>query len=261
MFFHHYDALGNCILISDGAGVLREQYDYQAFGTPYFYNPAGTNIFSSPWGNRFLFKGREWLSDLKLYDNRHRLYSPSVGRFLQPDPTHFEGGDYNLYRYCHNDPINRTDPTGLVDLSLNGPEPKGNTEWERSYNPSDRFTLVVHSDGKGFIQNGEYISAAKVADKMMANGYTAGKPVEAIACESGRDGKESPAQKLANVLAKRTGVETEVRAPDGKCASAETRGAPPSVRTNEKTGEPGQFKSLIGKPPPVPGPDEKKKNK
>src|SRR5205085_2267622 len=22
-------------------------------------------------------------------------------------------GDYNLYRYCHNDPVNRSDPTGL----------------------------------------------------------------------------------------------------------------------------------------------------
>lgn len=27
------------------------------------------------------------------------------GRFLQPDPKQFEAGDYNLYRYCHNDPV------------------------------------------------------------------------------------------------------------------------------------------------------------
>jgi uncharacterized protein RhaS with RHS repeats len=41
------------------------------------------------------------------------MYQPELGRFLQPDPQEFEAGDYNLYRYCHNDPVNRSDPTGL----------------------------------------------------------------------------------------------------------------------------------------------------
>ncbi len=70
------------------------------------------------YGNRFLFQGREWLADLQLYDFRNRLYHPELGRFIQPDPKHFEAGDYNLYRFCHNDPINRSDPTGLVDAQI-----------------------------------------------------------------------------------------------------------------------------------------------
>src|SRR5438874_1980797 len=37
-----------------------------------------------------------------------------AGRFLQPDPKEFGAGDYNLYRYCHNDPVNKSDPFGLV---------------------------------------------------------------------------------------------------------------------------------------------------
>ncbi len=41
------------------------------------------------------------------------MYQPELGRFLQPDPKEFEAGDYNLYRYCHNDPVNKSDPTGL----------------------------------------------------------------------------------------------------------------------------------------------------
>ena len=68
----------------------------------------------SPSGNRFLFTGREWLKDLQVYDYRARMYQPELGRFLQPDPTAFEAGDYNLYRYCHNDPVNKGDPTGLA---------------------------------------------------------------------------------------------------------------------------------------------------
>lgn len=110
--YFHYDANGNCTLQTDGWGNIAEQYDYDAFGQPYFYDASGNNIGYSPWGNRFLFTGREWLSDLKLYDYRNRLYQPELGRFLQPDPKEFAAGDYNLYRYCHNDPVNKSDPFG-----------------------------------------------------------------------------------------------------------------------------------------------------
>jgi len=109
---HHYDAQGNCILLSTANGTIQEQYDYDAFGFPYFYTANGgtpTNVKT-----RFLFTGREWISDLRIYDYRNRQYQPEVGRFLQPDPKQFDAGDYNLYRYCHNDPVNRSDPMGLV---------------------------------------------------------------------------------------------------------------------------------------------------
>ncbi len=56
---------------------------------------------------------------MRIYDFRHRHYQPELGRFLQPDPKQFDAGDYNLYRYCHNDPVNKTDPTGLaVDVFI-----------------------------------------------------------------------------------------------------------------------------------------------
>jgi RHS repeat-associated protein len=111
--FFHYDARTHCTLQTDASGNIVEQYVYNAFGTPHFYNAVGTEIGYSPWGNRFLFTGREWLRDLKLYDYRNRLYQPELGRFMQPDPKEFGAGDYNLYRYCHNDPVNRSDPSGL----------------------------------------------------------------------------------------------------------------------------------------------------
>jgi RHS repeat-associated protein len=111
--YFHYDARGHCTLQTDAGGGVVEQYEYDAFGQPYFYDGAGNNIGYSPWGNRFLFTGREYLSELKLYDYRNRLYQPELGRFLQPDPKEFAAGDYNLYRYCHNDPVNKSDPMGL----------------------------------------------------------------------------------------------------------------------------------------------------
>jgi RHS repeat-associated protein len=108
----------------DSGGNILEQYEYDAFGWPYFLDASGNAIGAydpvqnlwegySLFGNRLLFTGREWIPDLKLYDYRNRMYQPELGRFLQPDPKEFAAGDYNLYRYCHNDPVNKSDPMGL----------------------------------------------------------------------------------------------------------------------------------------------------
>jgi uncharacterized protein RhaS with RHS repeats len=46
------------------------------------------------------------------------MYHPELGRFMQPDPKEFGAGDYNLYRYCHNDPVNKSDPLGLNSVEF-----------------------------------------------------------------------------------------------------------------------------------------------
>jgi RHS repeat-associated protein len=52
-----------------------------------------------------------------LYYYRARMYSPTLGRFLQPDPTGYADGA-NLYAYVGEDPLNLLDPYGL---SADGP--------------------------------------------------------------------------------------------------------------------------------------------
>jgi len=126
--YHHYDARGHCILLTRTDASVQEKYAYDAFGYPYCYNSAGTlqsvsGRPGSPWGNRFLFTGREWLGEVGLYDFRARLYQPELGRFMQPDPKEFDAGDYNLYRYAHNDPVNHSDPTGLSTVEFGNYKP------------------------------------------------------------------------------------------------------------------------------------------
>jgi RHS repeat-associated protein len=95
-------------------GQIVERYRYDAFGTPTIYAPNWTGRNVSFFNNRFLFTGREYLGAW-VYEYRARVYHAALGRFMSEDAKLFDAGDYNLFRYCHNDPIDFTDPMGTTD--------------------------------------------------------------------------------------------------------------------------------------------------
>src|SRR6266545_2187644 len=98
----------------------KEWHKYDAFGAVRILAPNGTERATSLYKNRFLFTGREYAATFGFYEYRARAYNPTLGRFMSEDPKGFDAGDYNLFRYCHNDPLDLTDPMGLeVDAYLN----------------------------------------------------------------------------------------------------------------------------------------------
>jgi RHS repeat-associated protein len=112
------DHEGSVTHLLDFSGNVIESYKYNAFGKPVIYNAAGAVISASAYSNRFMFTGREWAQgSLGFYEYRARAYHPGLGRFLSEDPKGFDAGDYNLFRYCGNDPVDRSDPTGLFGIS------------------------------------------------------------------------------------------------------------------------------------------------
>jgi RHS repeat-associated protein len=113
----HEDALGSTYLLTDAMGSPVERYAYTAFGEVSAFDMAGNPVVTPT--TRFLYTGREWISELGLNDHRHRFYLPSLGRWLSRDPIEEQGG-LNLYGYVYNSPTNYVDPDGRFATLFSG---------------------------------------------------------------------------------------------------------------------------------------------
>lgn len=109
--YYHTDALGSVLALSNSSGVPV---------TSYAYEPFGKNSVSGASANPFQFTGRE-NDGTGLYYYRARYYNPQLGRFLNEDPHRFGGGDVNLFAYANNNPINLSDPSGLLSTGFPAP--------------------------------------------------------------------------------------------------------------------------------------------
>ncbi|MDI1319846.1 MAG: DUF1990 family protein, partial [bacterium] len=101
-----YDAMGNnhgMIKATDGS--LAAVYEYDAFGNT--LRESGTYAATNPW--RFSTKYTDVETGLVYYG--HRYYSPSLGRFINKDPTEEQGG-LNLYAFGSNNAVNGWDYLG-----------------------------------------------------------------------------------------------------------------------------------------------------
>ncbi len=92
--------------------------DRSIMSTYYLGLTGGSNVLSvDEVANDIGYAGYIFNDESQNYHVRNREYSPQLGRFLQRDPLEYPDG-YNLYQYVMSNPLNYTDPFGLLPKKL-----------------------------------------------------------------------------------------------------------------------------------------------
>jgi RHS repeat-associated protein len=121
--YYHSDGLGSIKVLSNDLGVAKTSYGYDAFGA--VENETGS------WENGYRYAGEFSDSQIGLQYNRARWFDSATGRFISKDI--FDGFDVkpislHKYVYANADPVNGSDPSGLVQVTDSVVAMDGSTE-------------------------------------------------------------------------------------------------------------------------------------
>jgi RHS repeat-associated protein len=137
----HADHQGSVIASNDDLGNLVGLAAYDPWGIP--NSTSITNV------GRLGYTGQAWIPELGMWYYKARIYSPTLGRFLQTDPIGYED-QVNLYAYVGNDPVAGRDPTGTLRIVCNVKIMSNGTHTDCRFSDdgSDDTTIKYYMGGK-----------------------------------------------------------------------------------------------------------------
>ena len=139
---------GDIIGILDKGGTQVVSYTYDSWGVP--ISTTGTLADTIGQLNPFRYRGYYFDAELGLYYLNSRYYDPMVGRFLNADGFVLAGGGLlstNMYFYCANNPIHRTDPSGKhffdTPLSTAALQTMSQTQRDEYYTALNAYRMAI----------------------------------------------------------------------------------------------------------------------
>ena len=113
-YFYLKNAQGDITGFVDSNGTQVVAYTYDAWGN--ILSTTGSMADSLGVANPFRYHGYFYDTETGLYYLVDRYYNPQQGRFISTDSELAGAGEtvhgYNLFAYCHNNPVNMGDPDG-----------------------------------------------------------------------------------------------------------------------------------------------------
>ncbi|MFL5241992.1 MAG: RHS repeat domain-containing protein [Gemmataceae bacterium] len=107
------NANGDVTALLNTSGSALERYDYDSFGKVSFLTASWTTLSGSAYALVYLYQDDRSDPATGLLHANERDYSPTLQRWVSADPSKYKGGDNDLYRFVGDNPVTRTDPTGL----------------------------------------------------------------------------------------------------------------------------------------------------
>jgi RHS repeat-associated protein len=154
--YYFADHLGTARIVTNATGTILDDSDFYPFG--------GERPVTSSSGNTYKFTGKERDPETGLDNFGARYNSSAMGRFMSVDPVTMTLGrlsdpqELNLYAYVRNNPLNHTDPTGMVI------DPSGLSEKDRKKYEEARFR-ANQTDRNGKLANPRLHALFETLDK------------------------------------------------------------------------------------------------
>ncbi|MBP9920304.1 MAG: RHS repeat-associated core domain-containing protein, partial [Dermatophilaceae bacterium] len=149
--FPHLDRQGSVFAVSDAGGVVKEWWSYTAWGEPTVRNPAGSVVTASPTLMPYGYHGAPHDLATRLVDMRFRVYRPSWGRFVSPDPLGLVDGS-NRFAFVGGAVLSYRDPWGLS--CENGYEVGGPFDGMPTLSPRNSSLYVPPSPWEEWLDQG-----------------------------------------------------------------------------------------------------------
>ena len=117
-YYYLRNAQSDIVKLIDKTGETVVEYRYDSWGK--LLSTSGSLASTLGKNNPFRYRGYVYDEETEFYYVQSRYYNPEIGRWINADTTdvlslpYYHPGQYNLFSYCNNNPVNDRDDDGQL---------------------------------------------------------------------------------------------------------------------------------------------------